>query len=691
MDVEEFVSKPEKGTRGRGRGRGKQSRLSLGTPVLSRASQRGCLNREELDHWSKNFALPDRELKACERAVNDCYKPHPLLGLVHIKKKDSSHRIQDSSFLNQTNTSTCSTPLSSSATHKYPLSLSKWVRWQTGQTHFKMVGPSEKRKQFVALLEFMDLMHSCEGMGESYSTEMATFLNEEDIVEVTGTAGSTEGRVERRVRVCKRRRLPSDSSDDDDDDFVEKSRRDAVRVVDEKANCLGETSDRGQTVGDDVVLDEVDTDEQHVSSPTPGVVVLPTPEVPPPCNNDRSSLAFSQHVIPRPPSCESLDWLDNIEPSQNSTPLPSSTKHRHSPQKATTSSNSFQFALPRTPPSTRRRSKTPFVSPLSAPLPPHRDQITPPHHTSTSGGSVDLVSDTHSACNVESMDLFADISSAVLFGDFSDINTSTNHKEMELGRPSKTEMESGRSSKSDQDASSVQLDPDIICIPDSGDEGEEGERTAGGGGTESRSEVQVSTSERSSHSEESLVVVRRKRAKCARPDFLLTQAPPSSDSDSLLGEVETEEKTRKDSSVTRGSDFSDDDDFAVPLRHVRRVCGQRARRDQWISHTVSHNPAENKGCDYFDKEAEVSGGESVEEATEEEGDCYDMEDSFINDNSILTQVQVYMGTVRQIEHLSLPTVGNAFRAGQRLWKRCPQTSLQSCQHGRCVPEIPNES
>ena len=678
------------GRGGRGKGKEKQSRLSLGPPALSKASQRGCLNREELEEWTRDFSLPDRELRACERAVNECYKPHPLLGLSHLQKRSVSRGIEDTPISSRAgpngNASTCATPLNASVVHTYSLNLSKWVRWQTGETHCKMVGPSEKTKQFVSLLNFLDLMHSCEGLGESYGTEMAAFLNCDDIHEVTCETGDTvdsEVGVGKKVRVCKRRRLLSDSSDDGD--FVEEVRQEAVGQV-----CHKKTPALTDPYGDtpNIATDDLGT-ERRIYEFVPGQPSAVGEQVS--CDDDRDPLLVSQHAIPRPPSSESLDWLDNIEPSQMSTPLapPPFTK----PHPTTSSLDAFQFALPRTP-SSSRKGKTPFVTPLTARLPPLRNR------TDQSPQITDNVSTVQTPCHVDSVDLFNDISSAVLFEDFSDASSSLAPRHITSGvvaverRESDVCGESGKRTCGEDVA--VWLDPDITHIPDSEGEGEGevrggGEREEGCGGDEVRgdgdSEPRVSVCEKSSYSEDSVIGVCGRRARCARPDFLLTQAPPSqappsqapptqappthstshsevcilsSHSDVCVissdseGSEEEEKRSngKKVGKRVRVDNSSDEDEFVAPLRRVwrrrggrlsggGRTCSTHSRTGKAVVPCWNENQPPEE-FDFLDKEAELSdrGGGTTEDSVEEGEDCYDMEDSFINDNSVLTQVAI---------------------------------------------------
>ena len=132
-------------------------------------------------------------------------------------------------------------------------------------------------------------------------------------------------------------------------------------------------------------------------------------------------------------------------------------------------------------------------------------------------------------------------------------------------------------------------------------------------------------------SEESLIGgCGKRRRKFARPDFLLTQAPPT-----------TPPTSQHSSSVaTVDTESSDDDDFIEPLG--RRL--KRRRIEEGLSGERDDEMARLEPGEFVEREAELSGdgGETGEE--EEVGggeDDYDMEDSFINDNSVLTQVHIH--------------------------------------------------
>ena len=633
MTVEVYKA-AERGTRRRGRGK-QQPRLSLGPPPLSRANQKGCLSHEELEEWSLKFSLPDRELRACEKAVGECFRHQPLLGLSHLKREKQSG-VMDTPIGNRADrnrdNSTLCTPLSASLVQKYSLSLSKWVRWQTGQTHFKTVGPSETRKQFVSLLEFLDLMYSCDGLGESYSAEMAAFLDQEDI-HSEETVGKVEerGKGGRRVR---RRRLASDSSDDED--FVgdgvkrnEPTEQSSRHVTPNKE--LDDPTSKHTPNKEDFVADKtspLSSDQQnhnHLPSfndrdlPTASQHAIHQPPSSESLVNDRGLPTASQHAIPQPP-CDSLEWLDAIEPTQVSTPLPSSSSSSVRPRSPPSASRDFHFAFPHTPPSSRK-SKTPFVSPLMTP--PHKKPLSSNQQLSTNRQPMSDAdpagTDQPSEVHVESMDLFDDISSAVLFDDFSEVDTS--HTAVAQGERESASPE--REAEERKEAGKEENQDNITSVPESEDEEENCKNVHEAGEVHSDCEV----------SKESLIGGRghqqRRRRKFARPDFLLTQAPPKiPPTNSLQAAAVTE-------------DFSDDeeeDDFLLePLSRRLRKRGVLVRREEEFG-VVARKKVCLEPEEYLNKEAELSGEGSEGEEEEREADEYDVEDSFINDNSVLTQV-----------------------------------------------------
>ena len=786
MDVNQFVPKGSRAGRERGRGRGgggggRQSRLSVGPPPQR---EKGCLSREELEDWSRNLALPDRELRGCERSVSGLFKPQPLLGLARLRGETRSLSVLASPISNLVspgvNQLGSTTPLNASVTQKYTLSLSKWVRWQTAHIPHKVVGPSIKNKQFVSLLEFLDLMHSCEGLGESYGQEMQTFLQQEDVCGA-GTAVNTEegeggevgrGRGRGRGKLRKRRRIMSESSDEEDfQQHTSRRREEEVgeKVEEEWEARMGGCSQNAVQEGEEGLPTREVEDAVHL----PQAPVANE-------DNGRGILESSCHAIPKPPSTESLDWLDSIEPSQMSTPLPASitalpppstfpssstplpsstltsspTHHKtttsltravHGHSTKARTSDDFQFVIPRTPPSSRR-GKPPFVTPLTAPLPPacalfQRASPTAPQ-------------------SADSVDLFSDISSAALFDTFSE----TSVPAKPVSKKKSALIETGEKGDKESpllaepvlgdgsECPTVHCDLNVTCVPESEGEEEEEEEEEEEAGEEMEELMEVqrttksfesavlttpppvtaaATEEGSSMLEDSFVAVHGRRARNARPSFLLTQTQrqetPASVGSSGSGSSESAERSgvrekgggvrergrgggggggrggmaeegggrrrrrREVESVIEIMDSSSDEEFVAPIKRVRRGGGVTRETDQqegWLARhkrptTAAGREELGDRCAYIEEEAELSQeGDKYSSGGSEDGgeDGYDMEDSFINDNSVLTQAapSETPGRRREVAFKGPPSMADIYRRSLM----SPDTLFRGRQRGR---------
>ncbi|XP_078673699.1 Fanconi anemia group M protein-like isoform X2 [Branchiostoma floridae x Branchiostoma belcheri] len=111
------------------------------------------------------------------------------------------------------------------------LSLTEWSLWQSRLQPTRLVGHSQRCKNFVELMEFIDLQKDTEDE-DSYAMEMKAFLNKDDIITTNGTSRgdirsfATEPRskkeMQRNVEMGKRRSetfqvneaQPIDSDDD---------------------------------------------------------------------------------------------------------------------------------------------------------------------------------------------------------------------------------------------------------------------------------------------------------------------------------------------------------------------------------------------------------------------------------------------------------------------------------------------
>ena len=224
MSIDAYID-PKAGKSGRAvKGRGGQSRLSFGP---TRKDPKGVyLTDGELDYWSKNFALSDRDSKAIEQAVNQCVSQPP--SLMSIAKLNPKHGRETSPSTSHNVSFGVNSSMNSSASQSgCSLSLSRWVHWQTAPVLHKIVGDSLRSRQLTSSLEFMDLCQTSERMGHSYELEMETFLNMEDIkTGWRGRRGTPEGVSEgqekddgctrKRNKTCKRQRIFEDSSEDED-------------------------------------------------------------------------------------------------------------------------------------------------------------------------------------------------------------------------------------------------------------------------------------------------------------------------------------------------------------------------------------------------------------------------------------------------------------------------------------------
>ena len=246
-------------------------------------------------------------------------------------------------------------------------------------------------------------------------------------------------------------------------------------------------------------------------------------------------------------------------------------------------------------------------------------------------------------------------------------------------------------------AEQFDCDPNITSVPES--DGEEDEREKSEIVSVVADSSVLGTSEAS---DESLIGgCGQRRRNIARPDFLSTQAPPtflsplatttsvSSDDEDFIEPLARRLKRKKreqrdgwlrkrESGVTRGDSKracvtrgdskgpcvtrgdskgpcvtrGDSKGPCVTRGDSKRPCVTRGdSKRPCVTRGDSKRPCVTRGdgkitClelnELIDREAELSGDEKEEVEEDCEEDCedgYDMEDSFINDNSVLTQVQ----------------------------------------------------
>ena len=672
MSIGEYITSSKVGGQ---KGKASTKRKALQSRIsFAAGSKSGYLTDAELAHWSEQFALPDHDSKAIEKAVDKCLgRNSPLSSIAKLKSKDTaSSRIPS---LSVTNTSLNS----STSQGKYSLSLDRWVHWQTAPLPHKIVGHSTVTNHLKSTMEFMDVLNAGDNMGLSYELEMQSFLDPDDIKICGGLRKrslvecSEEQEVGSGKNSHKKRRIFEDDDSSEDEDFKSAI---VTKSTDASRNSPREMSQVEPPQSGKSDHEEGGKEEEHSMAGTE----LSTLETPPvKCRDVR---APSQHVVPRAPSPTSLDWIDFIQPSQVSTPKYSS---RHNDTPPVTKTRDFEFVTPKVPPSSsrKRQVRTPSAS-LS---PPSR------YHSS--------------------MDLFGDIPSSELFADFSDAGIDLGECKQQkspIGKPENVqdnEMQSSRlpmaiersrdcpttsrnlvsASRNPVSASKieVELDMDVTVIEESDIEGEGEVISSPPKPSDNHSEIPSPPDNQPTDnlcaaisSDDSFIQMHGKRLR-KRAEFL--QSPPFSakrqtispgskeNAGSLLNrrnDHATISPGSKASSPEEGNVTakppkrkpaiteldSSDDEFEAPLHtRLKRKKGVVLPHRESKSATTSHknkpkmkdksvrifSTRERQG--YVEEEAELS-DDDFGSADETELDCnvYDFEDSFINDASMLTQL-----------------------------------------------------
>lgn len=725
-----------------------QSRFSAGG---KRGAARGYLNEQELQCWSKELSLSDREFRAVEKSVEKCFsRDVPLLSLEKLKRKTGSGA--SPRHPGSLDTSYTHFPVSNSANtsglgNRFSLSLSKWNHFQTAPLLTKVIGHSSASNVLTSCLEFGDLLHSTEGLGASYDLEMLTFLDRRDVKGGEASTSDDEGRGrEQEIARGRRRhrRVFVDSSDDED--FVETSKhskKDKTKSpenVDHNNTAEADDGTRHDLIGEDIGDDRTGPSCGEVSGE--GSVVVS--ETRPPNRAPRSDVVFtaSQHVVPKPPTADSFDWIDDLDPSQSSQPCQSSSR----PSRPSQPSQQHQDgpnspAIPDTEdtsdhgesrsginPSTSEKEescnlegltncagsksdKTAFLTELDDPqdfvfitpkIPPgkRRSRI---HHAACNAPdartetltrkspppALPVPTPTKSTARY-SMDLFDDISTQDIFGDMSisasPLNGTSRSKCLGRVSSAKTSLrgskEAGHSNRISLRSRKYVVGENAAMPIDIGDitvisesDPEEGQAAEGDDddvmilspivlgtpqlpdGRKVADSAHVAGEE---EEEEESYMLHCGRRKQRRINFL--ESPPNSDfqrqADSLhrknvssTGDEEVPVISRKKNCpakrlVNRLS-TSDDDDFVPPLRKRLNKSDKRTnlpnRHDECSdrvplsSSSKQSLPNRKRACDFIEEEAELSQEDSMLCDDMDAQDSYNMDDSFINDNSMLTQ------------------------------------------------------
>ena len=624
MTIGEFVSsKPSKRGAKKPTSGLNQSNLAFGT-CKKKKKTNAYLNCEELRCWSNELALSDREFKAVERSVNRCLSVSPFMSVSKLSGGgEGSHSVSNVSILSPNTTLNSST---SQLNKTFSLSLEKWTHFQTAPIPTKIVGHSLKSQQLTSTLEFIDLTHTSDEVGLNYDQEMQTFLKLDDVK--IRSRDKECRRSNEDIQKCKsdeqiglkatgkRRQVIDDLSDDEDFEAPQCTSSGPYK----KHKSTSPVSAGSTTCSDD---DVQIIEEPSVSSPLQPDAHCDATEM-----DQFVDLTASQHVVPRAPSPDSLDWLDSLNPSQVSTPcvpkatsinvIKSALKSSKTTSPTLKKSVDFEFVTPKAPLSKTFQSTSPKLS----------------HHVSSVRSPLD------------SIDLFQDLSANVLFGDFS------------------TEENVARRS--------------VVTTPLATEKQLTSKCTSGGQCTEQfidlcdvqdvfKHDENIDTIEESDF-EDNFDDIRTPTLDCSSPSIHPAMTTPNkvtmsssiSTDDSFIrvhGKGRKRRSANKFQSPTHSEtqatkyDFSpdsSDEEFAKPL--LKRVGKPKNVREKskTITSSVRTAPTSLRGAlngketnGYVEEEAEVSSDEHMYDTDGDHvcsGNEYDFEDSFINDNSMLTQV-----------------------------------------------------
>ena len=673
------------------------------------------LNDQELARWSNELSLSDREFRAVEKSVQRCFSRDSFLSLEQLKSnsrksppKNSQHSLENSCAT----TSNDSSLNSSTLVSRFSLNLGKWTHLQTSAISTKVIGHSSKSAILMSSLEFIDTLQSSEGMGAAYDLEMETFLDPADIKSADDKKQAKDLRRNR-----KQKRVFLDSSDEEDFITTTTTKTTTKTTTTNSAVTTAKESlpsPKRKKLDQNKRKDGASSVQFSDELINEGAITdFPTSE------KDCIHFTASQHVVPRAPVGESLDWLDGIDPSQSqrtkSTILPTYEKTNNDP--IISGHNEFNFITPKAPPC-KRRSKILLTGSNTTTYSSDSIPETPLKPVSTSKS----ISKTITDCP-ENVDLFDDLSAQDLFGEFSTSNaleetkeqgdessspamefvTSNAHKEtkMQRDKPSPAmdfitsnklkepevimELPSkfGNSDPIRDPGGTDDLDDDVIFITNSDSEEDCGKDKVIEHQNVTLTSTPKAETDRKKHSDlalsEDRYVLNPGKKRRKRVNILESPQEPvvvspeqkvtyssrkvitgSNERGSPLARKRLHEtctligndegssplpRRRLHETTAKKATFNlntSDDDFLVPLmKRVHNKSGKNPRPQD--SATFASKMEENharsvQDCkDYIEEEAELSGEDSWVECDPESQNDYDMSDSFINDNSVLTQ------------------------------------------------------
>ena len=642
---------PKKGTKPKtGHTKGKQqSRVSFG---LYQGHIPGTLKDDELLVWKERYALSDRKARDLHRAVSVCINPQKLLCLQKHDSVTHNDVIHDDVT---SDTSECS-----STTGRLQLSLDQWMEWQRAPVPTGYVGHSSTTKQLVKLLQFTENASVSPDFISGYDMEMQMFLNSVDIVPSSSNQRSEEPAISSsnaatdEVRPSEKRGKQRLCFDSEDDDFVISSSNKKQAVVESSDNKNGGSRSVNVLPANNVV---------DSTSPSVG--------------DEPAAVSDNVSLVPPPPNINSLSWMDHLPSSQSpnktftSTPLPLNYSTPVKTPSKTTSKlvspnkdKSFPFkqsllSAPVGTPSkfiTDSRTSSPKQH---NPVPPKAKKVPAPKLVATLETSSQTLSSPKKKVVTPKISIPASPKHVSLVGTPYSITQSDSKSGQSPGKVKQKTLEFAKvqspnkpsplllkkkltattkpislvakaNSKTPTKVSAVKpitpihqhafasrspvirspsitdkfpgkLDDAINIIPESDMECEEAPIVA------------CSSHSKSNELEEdSFAVVHNKKKSNQQPSFLCTQLPPA-------GSPHRTKRTVIDSST--------DDDFTP----VKKKC--RFTKNPSISATQEE--------DYFELEAEEASNDitlTEDNVGEQDMNMYDVDDSFINDATQLTQL-----------------------------------------------------
>ena len=646
--------------------KGSNNHFSFG-PNMKNDPKGVFLTKDELLYWNNNFAIPEDQSCDIECAVSTCVTHKPL---VCINKQ--------------------TVPVNNNT-----ISISRWIDWQTAPFPKRFVHDSTRTNALKSVLELSDQLQITPELSSAYDCEMMTCLNPNDVISNQDNVQDDlierydeDTGVKSRKKKLKRQIL-DDSSEDEDfkihqkkrlksDDYDDCSLEQIVKETNlEKVMPFSpplEDSDHtpyNDDGGGDYVPHGNSDDTSHD-------------------DNDRTP-PLSQGVVPMPPNLSTIAWLDDVTSSQFLSQTPCMQTENRSHQSLVGGSllqkEFSEFKKPKKPLSTMKKPKS-FkkihhpsslenlsMTPVPA-LKLNQSIVSSPKLSSSTP-----VREGVSTNDDYSISLLNDLPSEALFGDCqvsvtiepsvipeSPVRGSvkrnqplTNHNTIQLYNNNDNRLLPNVRQRSPDKRSPIT--PDIPCLKD---------RIAANCITKppamkintspnnisptfkssklflekvvvTKSSPNISHSTPSSSymfptpdSEEKYLknvrTSKKIRQPFKQPDFLCSQVPSSCHPNDPIKKKHTKQWNNKTADAN-----TVDEDFVVQPRK-RRVLFTPPSPASDSNESDSSRMEDNKGS-LIDEEAMLSGDSGSTNEQEDLLTCheYDYDDSFINDNSVLTQ------------------------------------------------------